>query len=377
MPLIVSLMSLLNPPLSVSGAKILDVNGNPVRLAGVNWGGAQQDGLVPAGLDKLPRSQIISRIAGWGFNHVRFPFALGTFVTNSGVLKTGPVPDPSSLAANPDLAGMSPWQVYQQLVADMTAAGLYVIVNQHLLFQGWCCAQADNNGLWYNGSWPSSTFSAVWDLVAGAFAANPLVGYDLHNEPRPATVNGTVLTPTWGDNVWGTDMQRIYNYTAGRIRALDPGALIFCEGLNYAGDLTKAGAFPVTGPNVVYSMHDYSWYHPSGQPQTDYYNQMDANGGYLVTGGTAPLWIGEFGASTDQATAAFDAGWLANFLSYANARSLHWCWWELSAQQVLGTQPVTNKVLASPGQREPYGLMAGQDWQGSQAQTLALLQSIM
>src|SRR5260370_29228976 len=126
-------------PLSVSGAQILGAKGSPVRLAGVNWGGAQQDGLLPYGLDKLPRTEIIARIISWGFNHVRFPFALGTFVNNNGTLKTG-LANPAALAANPDLIGLTPWQVYQQLVADMTAAGLYVICNQMLLFQG-CAAQ--------------------------------------------------------------------------------------------------------------------------------------------------------------------------------------------------------------------------------------------
>lgn len=371
-------MSLLNPPLSVSGWRILDVNGTPVRLAGVNWGGAQQDNLVPAGLDKLHRDTIATRIAAMGFNHVRFPFAIGTFMFSNGALKTGPVPVASTLAANPDLAGLSPWQVYQACVTSLTAHGLAVIPNQHLLFQGWCCSQADCNGLWYNGSWPASAFASCWALVANAFAANPLViGYDLHNEPRPATVNGTLLTPTWGDGNAATDMQQIYSSTAAQLRAAGGTKLFFCEGLAYAADLTAAGAHPVPGPGVVYSMHDYSWYHPSGQGLTPYYNQMDANGGYLIVGGTAPLWIGEFGANTDVSRGSLDTGWLANFLSYANARDLHWCWWELSAQLVKGTEPVTNVLKASDGTRESYGLMSGQDWQGSQSEMLTLLRQIM
>ena len=36
-------MALLHAPLSVRGARIVDAAGNPVRLAGVNWGGAHQD----------------------------------------------------------------------------------------------------------------------------------------------------------------------------------------------------------------------------------------------------------------------------------------------------------------------------------------------
>ena len=126
-------MPLLHAPLSVRNAQIVDAAGTPIRLAGVNWGGAHQDGLVPAGLDKLHRDEIARRIAGWGLNHVRLTFALGTFVNNNGSLKTGPA-DPARLAANPDLAGLTPWAVYQAVTESLTAAGLAVIPNCHLLY---------------------------------------------------------------------------------------------------------------------------------------------------------------------------------------------------------------------------------------------------
>jgi len=363
-------------PLSVSGARILGADGNPVRLAGVNWGGAQQDGLLPYGLDKLPRNQIIDRIISWGFNHVRFPFALGTFVTSNGTLKTG-LADEARLSANGDLQGLTPWGVYQVLADDMTAAGLYVIAVCHQLHEGWCCSTVDKQGLWYNDTWPSSTFSDTWFVIADRFKGNPMIGYDLKNEPRAATVGGVTLTPTWGDGVWGTDFQRMYSWHASQIRAIDPDCLIFCEGLNYAGDLARAGAQPVTGANIVYSMHDYSWYHGAGQSQASYVAQMDANGGYLVTQGKAPLWIGEVGTSTDVSTAALGTGWFPQFLDWAAARDVHFCWWELAATSVLGTEPATNVVKVQPGQRESFGLMSGQDWLGSQEDVLAMLTPLM
>lgn len=365
-------MTLLSGPLAVSGARILDAAGTPVRLAGVNWGGAQQDECVPYGLDKTGRHELIARIAGWGLNHVRVPFALGTIVTNGGALKTAPAPA-ARLAANPDLAGMTPWEILQQLVTDLTAAGLYVILNQHLLHEGWCCAAADNNGMWFNDNWPSSTFTNCWLLVAQRFAGNPLVGYDLHNEPRPATIGGQVVTPAWGTGNGASDIRLMYQNTTGRIRAVHPGALCFCEGLNYASDLTGWAAHPVTGSNIVASLHDYPWFHPAGQTQAAYDAQMDAAGGYLVTGGTAPLWIGEYGANTDVPLAVMRSGWLPQFISWAARRGLHTCWWELGATAVAGTQPVTNVVKMAAGQREAFGLTAGQDWAGTQADLLAML----
>lgn len=367
----------LTPPFSTRGRDILDGTGQPIKLVGVNWGGAHQNGLVPAGLDKLHRSQIIQRIVDWQLNCVRFPFALGTFVNADGSLKTG-VADSRRLAANQDLvsAKLTPWGVYQRIVDDMTAAGLYVILNCHLLQPGWCCSDADGNGLWYNSNWPSSTFSNTWFMVARRFASNPLVGYDLKNEPRKATVKGTVITPTWGDGVWASDFRRSYQWHADQIHGIDPDALIFCEGLSYAGDLTKAGSHPVTGRNIVYEMHDYSWYHPSGQSQAAYITQMDANGGYLVKNGTAPLWIGEFGQDLGS-RAAITSGWMANFFAWAKARNVGVCWWQLSAQTVLGIEPTTNVQKAPDGNREGFGLMAGQDWLGSNTEMISLLRTLM
>jgi endoglucanase len=369
-------MALLNPPLSVRGVQIVDAAGKPVRLAGVNWGGAHQDGLVPAGLDKLHRDEIAQRIVNFGLNHVRLTFALGTFVNKNGSPKTGSA-DAARLAANSDLGGLTPWAVYQAVTESLTAAGLAVVPNCQLMYPGWCCSDDDCNGLWYNGNWPASTFTSTWLMVAQRFAGHPLViGYDLKNEPRPAMISGTKVTPTWGTGNTGahpTDIQQLYSDTASQMRAADPAKLFFCEGLKYATDLKGAKAHPVTGSNVVYSMHDYPWFHPSGQSQADYFAAMDSNGGYLVTQGIAPLWIGEFGTDTRTVTTS---DWMAHFQAWAQARSVHFCWWQLSAQAVKGTEPCTNKVKALDGAVETFGLMAGQDWLGSHSETIALLQAM-
>ena len=102
--------------------------------------------------------------------------------------RTSAVPD-QQLAANPDLRGSTPMQVYDACVAALTGAGLIVIPNCHMLFGGWCCAGNDNNGLWYNDSWPAAKFTAAWQNIARRYASNRLVAaMDIKNEPRPATV---------------------------------------------------------------------------------------------------------------------------------------------------------------------------------------------
>lgn len=362
-------------PLITSGAQILGASGQPVRLEGVNWSGAHQNGLVPAGLDKLAASEIAGRIADLGLNHVRLTFALGTFVNNDGSLKTAPVADQWRLAANPAWQGsMSPWEVYQAVVAELTGAGVAVIPNCHMLYQGTCCSTADGNGLWYNANWPASTFYACWKMVVAALSPDPLViGFDLKNEPRPATINGQVLTPSWGDGNPATDLRMMYADIIPQLRAAGgQGKLYIVEGPSYDTDMTQAGGHPVgTGPGTVASLHDYAWDHP-GNPvpsQADYNAAMDARAGYLVTQNKIPLWIGEFGCDSGNHD-SMNSGWATRFINWAGPRGVSWCWWQLSAEGVLGIEPQTNVTKFFDGDREGYGLFAGDDWRGTQQRIL-------
>ena len=164
-------------PLSTSGRFIVDAQGRRVRLAGVNWYGFHEDLGVAPGLDRVQRGNLAKTIARHGFNSVRLPFSL--WMTR----QTAPVPD-QYLAANPDLSGATPLQVYHACVEALTGAGLVVIPNCHMLDPGWCCSEADGNGLWFNDRWPAARFFAAWQDMAARHKSNPLVaGMDLMNEP--------------------------------------------------------------------------------------------------------------------------------------------------------------------------------------------------
>src|SRR5580658_7559726 len=250
-------------PLSTSGRFIVDAHGRRVRLAGVNWYGASEDLGVPAGLDRTNRSTLAELIARMGFNCVRFPFSL--WMTE----QTSPVPD-QYLAANRDLYGKTPMKVYDACVRALTGAGLIVIPNCHLLDFGWCCSADDQNGLWWNNNWTTEQFTTGWQKIATRYQDNPLVAaMDIKNEPRPATLSGTTLTPSWGTGNQ-TDFAAMYTAAGNAIQSISPDVLIICEGLAYAGDLTGVAAHPVTlntPGQVLYSMHDYPWYHPASQAQ--------------------------------------------------------------------------------------------------------------
>ncbi len=357
-------------PLSASGRFIVDAAGQRVRLAGVNWYGAHEDLGVAPGLDRTHRGALAKTIALLGFNSVRLPFSL--WMTE----QTSPVPD-QYLAANPDLSGATPMQVYDACVQALTDEGLIVIPNCHMLDPGWCCSEDDGNGLWFNTRWPAARFFAAWQDMAARYKPNPLVAaMDIMNEPRQARVGWRVLTPTWGTRP-KTDLAAMYTALGNLIHQISPHVLIICEGLHYAADLTGVARHPVRlerPAQVVYSLHDSPWFHPRGQSRAAYFDQMNRAGGYIPGDQIAPLWIGEFGNDT-RSLASFglapsqeggqseSAVWWNNFEAWLTEHDVDWCWWALNPTQPNGTIPVTRQHRSDWGDAEPWGLLTP-DWRG-------------
>jgi endoglucanase len=356
-------------PLSTSGRFIVDAHGKRVRLAGVNWYGAHEDlGVVP-GLERTDRRALARLIADLGFNSVRLPFSL--WMTE----QTAPIPD-QYLDANLDLAGATPMQVYDACVQALTGEGLIVIPNCHILDRGWCCSDDDGNGLWYNSRWPARKFFAAWQDVAARYRENPLVAaMDIMNEPRRTAAGWRVLTPTWGTRP-KTDVAAMYATAGNLIHEVSPDVLIICEGVGYAADLTGVARHPVRlerSDRVVYSLHDYPWFHPERQSRQAYFDQMYRNGGYILNEQLAPLWIGEFGNNTGS-LANFglppylgnypsSAAWWSNFQAWITDNDVDWCWWALNPTQPQGTIPVARRHRSNWGDPEPWGLLA-RDWRG-------------
>jgi endoglucanase len=349
-------------PLSTSGRFIVDKNGRRVRLVGVNWYGASEDVGVPAGLDRVDRGTLAGLIAAQGFNSVRLPFSV--WMTEQGA----PVPQ-QALAANPDLLGKTPLEVYDACVKALTDKGLIVIPNCHLLDFGWCCNDDDANGLWFNDHWPAAKFTAAWQTIAKRYASNPLVAaMDIKNEPRSAKVGGHVLKPAWGGG-GQTDIAAMYTSVGNMIHQFAPDSLIICEGLGYAQDLTGVANHPIRlakPGKVVYSMHDYQWFHNGpNQTQAAYLADMIHKGGYLVANNIAPLWIGEFGRACADPPPG-NAGpepWWSHLQAWLKQADLDWCWWALNPTHNQASFPGGGQIAHAFGTSEPFGLLSP-DWSG-------------
>ena len=69
-------------PFKTQGNKIVDSAGQPVKLAGVNWYGAEEKDFIVGGLDRAPLDEIVTYVQKNGFNSVRLPFSVEMFIEN-------------------------------------------------------------------------------------------------------------------------------------------------------------------------------------------------------------------------------------------------------------------------------------------------------
>ncbi len=262
---------------------------------------------------------------------------------------------------------------YADVWCPTTGLGSWVARDREgrIFVTGNCCSESDSNGLWFSDRWPAAKFLAAWRDMAARYRSNPLVaGMDIMNEPRRSRVGGRVLTPTWGTGS-ATDIAAMYTALGNLIHEVSPEVLIICEGVGFAADLAGVARHPVRlerPGKVVYSLHDYSWYHPAGQPRSAYFDQMRQAGGYLMDEGIAPLWIGEFGNDTRSLdnfgrAASPAAVWWNNVEAWLTEHDVDWCWWPLNPTQPRGTVPVTGQHRSRWGDPEPWGLLAP-DWRG-------------
>jgi endoglucanase len=202
-----------------------------------------------------------------------------------------------------------------------------------------------------------------WVTIAKMFANNPtVIGFDLRNEPHTPAGVAYAQGATWGTGDPNTDVRLAYQQAGNAILAVDPGALIFCEGIGefpdsaaasgfdstwWGGDLQGVAQFPVTlssAGHVVYSAHDYgpvlfqqTWFNSSTTSASldAVWNKFWA---YIYTQNIAPLWVGEFGTDNTAAdissTAAGSQGqWFSSLVSFISSNKwMGWTYWALNGE---------------------------------------------
>jgi endoglucanase len=317
--------------LSTSGSQIVDARGQPVRIACIGWSGSDGLGHVPQGLELVGYRRTMDQLKSGGFNCIRIPY--------NDLMLAGAMPRVGSIdfTLNPDLAGLNSLAALDKIIAYAGAIELKIIIDHHTNdggANGWGGQQV--NGLWFDsgpgtdgtdgsnnvGTVTAEKFRQNWVALALRYAGNAtVIGFDLHNEPTSA-----------GNINWGrggpTDLHAMLTTVGNAIQAVNPDALIICEGeFNYrngapAGDFRPVATKPVVlniANKIVYSPHEYpqeiSDFKPdSGPAAIARYNRT---WGFLVKQNIAPVWIGEMGSSM---LSKGEQAWAATLLDYMNGK---------------------------------------------------------
>ncbi len=350
-------------PLHTAHHRIVDAKGNRVKLAGVNWYGADNPEFAVGGLAARPLAAIAHEVKAMGFNSVRIPWS-------NELVETNPVVPAYAIAANPALQGKRALEVLDLTVDALVREGLYVILDNHVSRADWCCFAGDGNALWHSPAYPEQRWLADWRFLVRRYKHQPaVIGADLRNELR--------FGVTWGGADPASDWHAAAERGGNAILAENPNLLIFVEGIDYALDLSGFARLPVklnVPDRLVYSAHDYPFSHKGIATYDDYVKTVQAKWAFLRQESEAPLWIGEFG--TCQAPRCLDSSdptqqgfWFRNILRFLRETDLDWCYWPLNGTQLSGH---SRKF----GNRESYGVLNPAYDGPASEQMLHLLQSI-
>jgi endoglucanase len=360
-------------PLQTHGRWIVDRRGERVKLASVNWFGAESAEFVVGGLDQQPLPRIARLIRRGGFNSVRLPWS-------NQLVEQNPVVPEQYLAANPRLQGERALDVFDAVVRALGRQGLMVILDNHRSRADWCCDEAHGDGLWYTRDYPESAWIADWKAMVRRYRhVQNVVAAELRNEirPDPSLAPGPT-TATWGDGNPLTDWRAAAERGGDAVLAANPKLLVIVGGTEYSGNLTGVAEDPVRlriPHRVVYAPHDYRWFH-SDDELTDYgafEAKLTERWGYILDRREAPLYLSEFGTCTNPSPREechpLDPAYLRFITRYLRETDMEWAYWPLNGTQSAG-------YGREHGAVEAYGLLNA-DWSDYGNRTvLAALRSV-
>jgi hypothetical protein len=224
----------ISGPLHTQGNDIIDAQGVSLIPRGVvsDWLDWQ-----PSISNGSPLSDAsVAQMKSWGANTVRL-------LLSESYWDVGDCLYVPSYAATVD-----------EVVQSITSRGMVAVLDLHNNGRTPCEASnqqrmADNPG--------SVQF---WQSVAARYMTNPLVAFDLYNEPHDITwsqwLNGGSLVDRDGIAWQAAGMQQLYNTIRGQ-GALN---LVFVSGNNWAATPPPESSL-VKGFNIVYAAHEYTCPH--------------------------------------------------------------------------------------------------------------------
>ncbi|MEO8893039.1 MAG: cellulase family glycosylhydrolase, partial [Coleofasciculaceae cyanobacterium] len=168
-----SAASIIQPPLSTNGSKIVDSTGTTVLLRGVNWFGMETENHAPFGLNIRDYKEMLAQIKSLGYNIIRFPYSVKALSSSniSGI--------DFSIGNNKDFQGKTPLEVMDLIIAEAQKQGLMIMLDSHRL------NDSSIPELWYGDGFSEADWIKVWTDLATRYKNQPnVIGADLKNEPH-------------------------------------------------------------------------------------------------------------------------------------------------------------------------------------------------
>jgi endoglucanase len=254
--------------LRVQGTDLVDSSGTPVQLKGtstmwLNWE------------DRYSTSKA-------GLQWMRDNWKLTVFRAAMGVEPDG------AYLSNPEKALTQ----LRQVVHNAIDLGVYVIIDFHA----------------HNAFQEQAQAVSFFSQIAEEFGSYPNVLYETFNEPEQAD--------------WATQIKPYHEAVVPAIRAKDADGVIILGSRQWSQRVDEAAANPVSGTNLMYTVHFYACDHQDvqrGEAQTAY----DAGLALFVTEwGATPA---DGGASNPTVCADAAQQWH----DWMNERSISWAAWKL------------------------------------------------
>jgi hypothetical protein len=291
-PLLTTTQSAASPvdgPLRTVGNQILDAKGHKVQLRGIQRYGLEADGYNP-NFDQND----IAHAKQWGANFIRISLGEERWVAGSCGY------DPSYVSK------------VDSIVRWVTQLRMVALLDLHFNTITPC----SKPGLQKMADAPGAT--TFWRQVAERYGSNPLVAFDLYNEPHdiPDAIwrNGGPVNQG-GVTFVAAGMQQLYD----AVRGVGASNLVFVSGNQWATRFP--GDALINGYNVVYAVHAYTC--PQTPPprcsSPDPYNAPQLLSSWVGPSATAPVVLTEFGWPDPK-----DGRYISNVINFADEHGWGW-----------------------------------------------------
>jgi endoglucanase len=295
-------------PLKVVGTKILNSQGEPVLLRGVNAASME---FSSDGQGHILNTINVA-IQDWHVNIIRLPLSQDRWFGKAPEQRDG---------------GTSYRELVRQIVETCETNKCYIILDLH-----WsdCNEWGANIG---QHSMPDSNSVVFWNSFARVYANNPSVLFDLYNEPHD------VSWDVWLHGGWIKDTPILRRHTTSppkhyqavgmqelldTVRATGAKNVVVVGGLDWAYDfsgiLKGRQLSDPHGNGIVYANHCYD---NKGDSVDTWITKMDKASANL------PVIVSEFGGNAGPSRVDPSDNWLLHVMQVLSNRQWSWIAWDL------------------------------------------------